>query len=295
MINTGYAVPNYQNQFGGNNVMYMNQNNINIYGYPQNNMYNSPFENSYIGYDPLNNYNKITEKSTNSRIENYIPKSIPEQQNINLFCNFPSKSPQNSYSNITEESINEYMENFKKTRQNVLKNDNSSCKEISEKQNSLSECKIKEKSSLNGNIPNGGEGSSLSMDCSFSKTFDNNISSESKQSNNLIGKFRENESTMNSPFTMNDSEIGKKMASASLSYYFDFHPNNAKNFKLNLFDNFPYKFEATDKMKLFNDNEEENLIYNTAKIIDIKSESEDENNKYQNFFGPHRSRLFLML
>jgi len=267
----------------------MNHNNINIYGYPQNNVYNSPYDNSYVGYNSPNNYIQIPEKTTNQRVENYIPKSTPESQNSNMFYNFHSKSPQNSYPNITEESINEYMENFKKLRQTVNKNENSSIKESSEKQNSISECKLKEKSSCNDNIPNGGNGSSLSIDLSFSKNFDTNPSSETKQSNNFISKQIDNQSSTTSPFMMNESEIGKKMASASLSYYFDFHPNNAKNFKLNLFDNFPYKFEATDKMKLFNDNEEENLIYNTAKIIDMKSESEDDTFKYQNFFGPHRS------
>jgi len=181
------------------------------------------------------------------------------------------------------------MENFKKLRQTVNKNETSHSKESSEKQSANSECLLKEKSSCNINIPNGGNGSSLSFDLSFSKNFDNNPSSETKQSNNFISKHIENQSSTNSPFMMSESEVGKKMASASLSYYFDFHPNNAKNFKLNLFDNFPYKFESTDKMKLFNDNEEENLIYNTAKIIDMKSESEDDTFKYQNFFGPHRS------
>jgi hypothetical protein len=264
-----------------------------MYGYIQNNVYNSPYDNSYAGYNTPNNYIQVPEKVSNQRVENYMPMSTPDSQHSNLFYNFPGKSPLNSYSNITEESINEYMENFKKLRQTGNKNESSSCKESPEKLNSISEFKLKEKSSFN-NVPNGGNEPSLSLDLSCSNNINTNPSSEIKQSNNFLSKQKEYEPSTTSPFLINESEFGKKMASASLSYYFDFHSNNNKNFKLNLFDNFPYKFESTDKMKLFNDNEEENLIYNTAKIIDMKSESEDETFKYQNYFGPHRSSYFIM-
>ena len=79
------------------------------------------------------------------------------------------------------------------------------------------------------------------------------------------------------------------MNSASLSYYFDFKTKNTKIFKLNLFDNFPYKFENSYNLKLFDDNEEENLIYSTSKIVDTKSEDEEETINHQNYFGPFRS------
>ena len=115
---------------------------------------------------------------------------------------------------------------------------------------------------------------------------------QNKYNNIVIGP---NSNHFNYSFSSyNDSENKKKLASASLSYYFDFQQNNGNALKLNLFENFPYKFENTEKIKLFNDKEEDKIIFETAKIIDIKSENENEE-KSQNYFGPQRSKNIIII
>lgn len=271
----------------------MNQNNINIYGFPQQPLYQNTYDNGYGHYagpySAENFYSGYPEKNLSIRAESFMPNSIrganTSQPN---FTNFPSKAPQNSFSNITEESINEYLENFKKMKQQSTNKPSNEKEKVSSEV--VSKDLPKETNSDDKTIPNGGNNNSDNNSESTKQPESNGTgSNENGNEKNIVNQ---NEgSSIVSPFVFNDNEPGKKMASASLSYYFDFHPKNAKNFKLNLFDNFPYRFENTDKIKLFNDNEEDNLMYNTAKIIDMKSESEDDSARYQNFFGPHRSKF----
>jgi hypothetical protein len=274
----------------------MNQNNINIYGIPeQQQIYQQNYDNTYQGYNNSYNtsnnyYAPFPEKNLSIRAESFVPSSFLGRNNSyqSPATNIPSKAPQNSFSNITEESINEYLENFKKMKQNNNKKESEKEKEIVETTNEINKDKLREINSEDKNIPNGGNGTNLNVN-SCQNSNDYISTSESNETCSQRAVPIEN-SPLTSSFLFNDNEISKKMASASLSYYFDFHHKNGKNLKLNLLDNCPYKTENSEKLKLFEDNEEDNLIYNTAKIIDIKSESEDDAMKYQNYFGPHRSK-----
>ena len=274
--------------------MFMSQNNTNIYGYPPIQMSMNQCDSPYNIINNNTYYNNLApEKSSLIKVEPpvIIPSTFLGKSNTINTINIPGKFPENSFPNITEESINEYMENFKKIiySNNDIKDSSkkSILKQDLDESNQNEIITIKQKNL----IPNG---KSHCNEISNSKTIDTTPPTESNCSKLLNGNSKDKINTT-SKFVFNENEIGKKMTSASLSYYFDFQQKNVKNFKLNLVDNFPYKFENTDKLKLFNDNEEENLIYNTAKIIDFKSESEDETKKYQNFFGPHRSTVIINL
>ena len=262
--------------------MFYNQNNINIYGFqPQPKPQQQLVFNNDIYSN--NNYfiNNLTDKKPSITSDSLITNSCQNNKNLNI-SNFPKKSPQNSFLNITEESINEYMENFKKMRLCKENNESSKKTQLIKDFNHVEQKEIK--SFKQNYIPN----KSSNHDISNSNTSDNTPPTETN-SNKISNEI--NKDQIISPFTFNENGIEKKMVSASLSYYFDINPKIEKNFKLNLFDNYPYKFENSDKIKLFDDNNENNLFYNTAKIIDIKSESEEETKKYQDFFGPHRSNI----
>lgn len=165
------------------------------------------------------------------------------------------------------------MENFKKMKQNKENVSKENSNYSNENKPDTANSKTNENIPFDFKQPN----SSGTLCESFSKA---------KNLQNINDNIAIDSNIFKSSFSNYENESNKKLASASLSYYFDFKQNDGKSLKLDFNEYFPYK--NTEEIKFFNDKDDDKIIFEKTKSIDVKSENKE---KSQDYFGPQRSKL----